>query len=255
MNSFCGENPYISRWLRKAKLEEINNEVLLLFSTSIIGKSEITKTLNINLKSLEVTNYKLIDINEIDRVKHEKHDKNIILLSFIAVDIMKLVDIDYPILFCFPNYNNNLPLNIDNIMSREEIPSFRYLIETQSPLSIINNNISTLKARIMTLYRYNESLLFSNVKILQSNNLIDFGQWFSLISDDIKLLNSKRILTARLAVAIYKIATLKFNATNTTIGLYYRNSLSIKSKTMRIKVSGKSVPVKAYDLRHTQFID
>jgi len=62
-------------------------------------------------------------------------------------------------------------------------------------------------------------------------------------------LTAKKILTARLAIVIYKIATLQFYDSDTKIGKFYRYNLGIRSKAY--KVYNNKI-VKVYNLNNAE---
>ena len=90
-----------------------------------------------------------------------------------------------------------------------------------------------------------------NIEILQSNKGEYIPYWKKDIEDDFILLYSEKILTARLAVAIYKSSTLEFNASNKKIGIYFNKNLGIKSKTIKLGKRKQPNTLKAYKLKES----
>jgi len=58
-----------------------------------------------------------------------------------------------------------------------------------------------------------------------------------LITADFNLLQDYLILTSRLAIILYRLATLDFKANPTQVGIFYRDTLKFKSETINLKNS------------------
>ena len=98
------------------------------------------------------------------------------------------------------------------------------------------------------------SQYLNNLNILQSKRFIQCNYYWRLqIEKEIELLWQKKILTSRLAIAIYRATTLKFNDSNTCIGNFYNENLGIKSSSFHltniiVKSDIKYVKLKVYHL-------
>jgi hypothetical protein len=133
------------------------------------------------------------------------------------------------------------------------INRYQTYIEQRDPIEIIKTfNYNIIRDHIYTLFMVQKGnshiCLFSNIEILQSNKLTPVALWYKYIDQDIVILCSHKILTSRLAVALYKVTTLKFSDSNTKIGSYYSEKLKVKSVTVQLPDVKPIERVKAYKL-------
>jgi len=262
----------VNHWLSNVIDNKINNDILLFIlrrkrNLKTNKKKEFEKNFN-----LDTSNYKLFDIDEIDslyEIMNSDLNTNIILLGHDSMDIDKVVYTNCKILICpyydFIDYNVNKKIvsnetikNICDSASKPEIDFLercKYYIESRDPFKIINiDNPLVIYQNIFSLllqkFEFGEIIIFSHLEILQSNKITPFTLWKRFIEQDIYILIRCKILTSRLAIAIYKATTLKLNDSNKRIGLFYYKQFKIKAKTVQLPTVKPIQRVKAYDLRN-----
>lgn len=265
-----------THWINNTITNKVNDEILLIiYDTSSVKRSTLINKLE---KSLELDtkacNYMLFDINEIDsidKIKRTNNSTNIILLGNPFIEISKILDSNNKILISI--YSKLLECNflqtkkrelslseenirrIINLRDKPKINEFeRYenYIEKRDPLKIINsNNYNIIYKSIFSIFSQFKTTIFRNIEVLQSNKTTYHPYWIEQIDQDIFILLEYKILTSRLAVAIYKTSTLKFFDSTTKIGLFYRNKLGVKAKTTQLPNVTSIKKVKAYNLNKT----
>jgi hypothetical protein len=261
----------VNYWLSNIIKNKINNDILLFIfkrqgNLKINKKSDFKKDFN-----LDTSNYKVFDIDEINslyEIMNSDLNTNVILLGHELMNIDKVVYNDCKILICpyhdFIDYNVNKKIvsnetikNICDSASKPEIDFLErceYYIESRDPFKIINiDNPLVIYQNIFSLLlqkcEFGEIIIFSHLEILQSNKITPFPLWKKFIEQDINILIKCKILTSRLAIAIYKATTLRLNDSNKRIGLFYYKQFEIKAKTVQLPTVKAIQRVKAYDLK------
>lgn len=249
----------VINWFLNIINNRLNKEILL-----------ITEVDNILIKKLKekYKNYKLkvFNINEVTSVNNLKElepNINILLIGNSFMNIQKIQNLDYKILYAeyknikTCNYllgNSNLIFNIKKLISMEyyeikfdkKINSYLFYIEKKDPIEIINSkNFNYIYNNTLYLFVRAKYRLFKNIEEIQSNRKCYHEIFERHVEKDINYFLQKEILTSRLAIAIYKSSTLDFLATNTKIGNFFSKKFGTKSKTHR---SNKET-FKAYNLK------
>lgn len=259
-------------WFNNIIKNKVNDEILFIrFSGNTQKRTRlINEFKNSLLLNKETQNYNIIDIKEINsfnEIEKIKDDKNIIVLGTYYTEINMIIDFNGKMLMT--TYDNILNHNIDKtrkvnfILSEEmiiktinsrgkpkidEVMKYQNYVEKSDPLKIIfSNNYLKIKESI-----FNVSYFFENIEVLKSHKNNYRYDWDSRILEDIDILLKYKILTSRLAIAIYKTSTLKLLDSNTKIGLFFKNRLGIKSKTTQLPNTNPIQKVKAYDIRYTK---
>lgn len=123
-----------------------------------------------------------------------------------------------------------------------------FYLELIEPYKLIKNcSASELKNILKFNVKYGFISLFKNMKytyLIDQLNIED-AHSFDNIYSDLKMLDSSKILTSRLAVVIYR-STLNIKATTTAIGRYFHKKTGSKSKT--IKVNNPNIKIQSNDL-------
>jgi len=176
------------------------------------------------------------------------------------MSIDKIAYTDFKILLFFNPLQNIFQFKkIQKLLEIDEIKyPYRYIkvINKKDPFEIINSSdyvhISECLNHLFHPYIFNKYFnLFSSFEVLVSDRSSYSFRRNSLqyiFEMDIKLLMVEKKLTARLAIAIYKVCTLKFYDNNTTVGTFFRKKLGIKSKTYKTSKQYGSQILKVYDL-------
>lgn len=237
----CKEDNSIYSWLAKLKKNQVNSDALLLIfnidsrndQNIDIKLNEIKDRITEELTTQEIFHYEILTIDNITSVKV---DTNTILIGYKCMDGKLLQNINFQILFCYcRNYDREtiFPVDKKKIIWDKYTDESYSTIKKRDPVEVIFN----YKAYQMKNYLYSyfiQILLNKNITIFCQNI---FNQW---LREDIIVLGEKKVLTARLAIIIYKVSTLNFNASDTKIGFYYKNAFGIKSKSMRLNIHTKT---------------
>jgi len=239
----------------------INNEILLIVSKNSFGHSKFNKERFIQnfLDKIDSNSYHLVDIvdiENIEKLKDYKDKKSIIVIGYIGMPIDKIVCTDFKILLFFSPVQNIFQFkNMQELVEINEIKyPYRYIkvINKKDPFNIINSYDYILILECLNYlfhpYIFNKYFnLFSSFEILTSDrhsHALNIDM-LNIFEKDIELLISEKKLTARLAIAIYKVCTLRFYDNNTTVGTFFSKKLGIKSKTSK---QYRSQILKVYDL-------
>jgi hypothetical protein len=256
----------LNNWLFKIKNHEINEEILLLIFQKNINK--MIKQIFEDFSKSNKVFINLIDLDKIENSNTLNNNENIIIFSKNDININKINNNKYKIIllvddksFNIENHIKNILSNKNSIISKDFGPinylENRSLIQKTNPIEIINTfNYFLIESKIFSLfYRkmlYKEIKIFSNLNILQNKDF-PYGviNLRVQIEKEIHLLCENKILTSRLAIAIYKSCTLNFSTSNTYIGNFFRKQLGIKSSTYHLTdtiFNIKYQKVKAYKL-------
>lgn len=258
-------------WFKNTIDNKLNDEILLIIlnlnhKERLEKIEKLEKDLGLDNKK---HNYESFDISKVESFNELKDiKKNALVIAHDLIDINKISNLECNILLCF--YNDILECNSPEtrgrakMLSKEDIEEVKDLkhedsktdefydsfIKKNNPLDIIfSNDLNTISKCIFSKFIKNGFIIFNYFYILQSNRVIHETTWKKQIEKDISTLLKYKILTARLAVAIYKSSTLRLNDSNKKIGLYYHNELGIKSKLIHIPKSKPSKKIKAYNLK------
>lgn len=258
-------------WFRNTIDNKLNNEILLIIFN--LNNKERCEEIQILEKNLGLDNkkynYESFDISEVESFNNLKNNnKNALVIAHDHIDINKISNLECNILLCF--YNDILECNSLETkgklrtLSKEDTLKIKDLkledyrdndyydnfIKKNNPLDIIfSNDYNVISKCIFSKLFQNGFIIFKNIDMLQSNRVVPQIIWKKQIQEDIFTLLKYKILTARLAIAIYKSSTLRLNDSNKKIGLYYHNELGIKSKLIHIPKSKPSKKIKAYYLK------
>lgn len=167
-------------------------------------------------------------------------DKNIVIVSSSPLNFNHFKIYEKPVLFLGVERLYALE-NIENYSETPDIPrKMRHLfyIEQTNPIELVKSkNIEAVRNFLyFRLFEQNEIFRNPLVRIgsvIKKTNFEESNELNllkELINRDLILLENKKILTSRLAVVLYKVATLDTNENITVIGRYYGNALNIKSK-------------------------
>ena len=250
----------IANWLYKAKKGFVNDEILLLHQKGFSSTSSISRFLN----TLSITNQiirrgnisekfefsqiylvKDVDYNSI-KEKIDLKSTNIILFSSDSNVITSYRD--YKSSFIFFNYPDKDVADYLYFLDKDSLEYYSTInifekdrlniyLEKEDPILLINSDNKIF-----------EEYLFYKLFDLKH----PFSKFFDLIMKDTKyekylgdkillnkmilfevsLLREKRILTATLAMLIYRITTLDLKINKTNIGNYYRKKLGTESENL-----------------------
>lgn len=249
----------LKRWINNVTKNKTNDEILLLvFREVSIRQKPLFKKLIKHFVDLNMLNYKILDIEDVTNINDVELNSNVILLGHFNMDINKIKNSSKTILFHLV-FDTNLSFftakYLNSISSQEIGTMYRYLvfIEQRNPIEIIKTfDYSTIRGHLFYLFLMQSGslniCLFSDMKILQSNKTTPFNLWQDDLEQDLIILCKYKILTSRLAVALYRAVTLKFSDSNTKIGKYYNEKLKVKSTTVRLPKIQPQQVVKAYKI-------
>jgi len=212
-------------WFKNAIDNKINNKILLII-LNLEYKEKLEK-IKILEKDLGLDNkkydYESFDISQIESFNNLKNiKKNVLVIAHPFIDINKISNLECNILLCF--YDNILECNSktevkSKWLSKKDIIKvntqkikdykteeyYDNFIERNNPFDVIfsyNNNF--ISKCIFSKYKQNKLKIFNGIDRLQSNKTISCYIWKKQIKKDIEILFVYKILTARLAIAIYK---------------------------------------------------
>ena len=262
--------PLLQKWFYNLVHDIHNEEILLLIyhhNTKYIYSNYLyfIKEIILKIKKLEPKGkYEILNFLDIANINQIQNNKNIILLSSnLFNSINKLEDCKHKILYFNINkeiYNSILTFTKKTLNDINSTPNYQYYtyISSENPINLIKQEYSVIKNLIFRLFENNN---FNDIELLKSDRSMDNRIWKEQIKEEIYLLTLHNILTSKLAIAIYKICTFKFNENNKNIGIFYSKELGIKSKTMHIPniYGGKkkmfSTKTKAYNLKNSPNVD
>jgi len=254
----------LNTWIENFKNNIINDNILLVVFRDANHDNrtiDIKRLKEVLFKDMNEEYYQLFNINElgnIDELQNYKCKKNLIVLGNIGMNINKIANTDFEILLYFNPLKYIIKFQTFNDLLAFDNSKNPYIkldvIKKRDPLEIItSNNFMKINDSVKVLflpYIFNKNFpLFQSIDILKSNrNTYSYTNYLFTLENDIYLLVQKRKLTARLAIAIYKVATLRFYENKTVIGSFYRKELNIKSKAYKLPYPVRPQIVKVYDL-------
>lgn len=222
-------NLKLINWLDNLKNNKLNDEILCIFVKNKIENIS-NKIVDIFTKNdINSDLYQILFSQDFDHISNIKSSSNIILICNIRMNILKINDSDSKLIcILFNKLTYNLQHNTPSL--------FEYIyIDKEDPLSILKLYSTKNKNDDVQSYRkdyyhidYLYKIIFSkfdyygNIKSLKSDNLLSSKFFENELEYDLNVLCYRNILTSKLAIALYKITTLKFNDSNTRIGTYYK---------------------------------
>lgn len=234
-------NLKLMNWLDNLKDNKLNDEILCIF---IKNKIENISNKIVDIFTKNDINFDLYQIfysQDFEHISNIKSNSNIILICDIGMNIVKINNSDSKLIcILFNNLTYNLQHNTPSL--------FEYIyIDKEDPLSILklystknkNDDVQSYRKdyyHIAYLYKiiFSKFNYYGNIKSLKSDNLLSSKFFENELEYDLNVLCYRNILTSKLAIALYKITTLKFNDSNTKIGTYYKKNLGITSKTTQL---------------------
>ena len=249
----------LENWLLNLKKNINNEEILLITFKNILPKRSFllfTEFQNMITSFYPIAKEQIINLTDLKYINQIDDQKNIILIrmSNINNNNNQFKDYNKNILYIkFDNYNiGQLTIlfnKVQNIKSLNKLQikqdlEYLFYIKKRDPLTVIKQNYSSI---INLINNFNHT-------VLKSNKTISDYIWFKYIKEEINILIMHKILTSQLAVAIYRASTLQFSDSNTKIGIFYRKSLGIKSRTIHFPdiYKGKiklNIKIKGYNLQ------
>lgn len=253
----------ITPWIENLENNIINDKVLLLVFKNPNYHIKLDKDIFNKqfLNHIDSKYYRLFNIKELDNmdiIQSDKKSKNIIILGHINMSIYKIANINFEILLFFSPLQNTSKFN--SLRTLLEINSIQnpykhiITIKKKDPIKIIKSNdfriISDQIESLFNPYLFNKYFtLFYPFYALKSDRSKNVVFLKNILLEDIFLLIKNKKLTSRLAIAIYKASTLKFNENNTKIGIFFRKNLGIKSNPYKLPNRNNLQTVKVYDLK------
>lgn len=253
-------NLLIKYWIVNFLNDKINDEILLLIFLEAYDKNTVENELLKN-KELVLKNYMILDIKEVNSINEINKNTNIILLAHPLMVIDKFIDCNYVLIFSSLN-QLKIILSKDDIKSElnavvkpniHPLERYLYYIEKRDLIKIIKYDENDIRNQIYSLF--NETTNIAGLKLFDTyifhykRYSRHYFELYNHISEELSFLAIHGILTSNLAIIIYKSATLKFDDSDTKIGLYYKKMLGIKSKLIHLPSSKPYKSVKAYDLK------
>ncbi|OHE18908.1 MAG: hypothetical protein A2540_06855 [Sulfurimonas sp. RIFOXYD2_FULL_37_8] len=246
----------VCHWLYNFKNKKPNSDILLI---SFRGEEQfvnikkiilgVDEHCNIVRNNKSETNAKLsknyLLHNSLENYKKLfLEDSNIIMASSAPLSFNHFKIYEKPVLFLGVEILNTLGNLLQNIESYSEAPAvledMRYLfyIEQTNPIEFVKNeNIEAVRNFLyFRLFEQNETFrnpLVRTGSVIKKTNFEECSELNllkELINRDLILLENKKILTSRLAVVLYRVATLDTDENITAIGRFYSDALNLKSK-------------------------
>ena len=255
----------VNHWFYNLINNNVNDELLLLVLPSF---NDSKNKLKDSLEKL-TKNYELVEISSIKSINELEKNKNIILLGYPMMNIYLLNNMEHSVLYISLIYLNQYFLSDKHIEDIEkssmkkfvyERDRYLYFYEQREPIALLNtlSRKEISNSVIAPLLYSQKEIPFYFIQTIFPYPFISkdkdkhYGiDWETIINIDIFYLLKSHILTARLAILIYKVTTLKLDDSTTRIGIYYRQKLGVKSKTTRLPQNIYEIPghtAKAYDL-------
>lgn len=254
----------IGHWLYNFKEKQLNNEILFID----IFRSDLFIVLKKNILEFEPDVNVLENGNFIhegyvkncffdknglrDKNKLKLRNRNIIAIPFLDLSFEHFRNIDKPVLFLVANFVKNeneiksifkkISENIEEYKEPPFVPKqmrYYFYIEPINPIELIKSeNLKALREFLMfKLFDYKFNIEYIKQPIEAIIAKTNFERYHhndellrELICRDLSLFENNKILTARLGVVLYKVATLNSRKSITAIGRYYHNELKISSK-------------------------
>jgi len=255
----------LKNWIINLENNIINNEILLLVFKKHLRYPKLNKRKFIKsfLSEIDSNTYHLVDINEIrniEELQDYKDKKSIIIIGDGTISIDKIAHTNFEILLFFnPVQYYFSSKTRDELLEINEIKyPYRQIvvINKKDPFKIIYSDDYILISEYLNCLFFPHIVnrnfsLFQSFSVLKSDRFpyVSYGHLVNIFKIDIKLLIREMKLTARLAIAIYKVSTLKFDDNNTIIGTFFHKKLGIKSKTYKTSKEYYSQTLKVYDLK------
>jgi hypothetical protein len=256
----------VNHWFYNLINHKVNDEILLLVLPSDKYHREKLKN---SFSNLQTKNYELIEIESITSINKIENNKNTIILGQPRMNIDLLNNLQNCVLHSSWEGSYQFFLSDKHIEDIKRcsvkkpitgITRYTYFYEPRNPISLLHPlNVDLLEYTILELSMYTPQTrpfdfirqIFSSSYIYKEKDKRYSCDWENLIIQDIFYLSKSHILTARLAMLIYKISIFKLDDSNTKIGNFYRIKLGLKSKTVRLPQDIYRMPghtTKAYDL-------
>ena len=255
----------IIKWFKNL-IFNTNDNTILLLNISHGFKQNLQKKLKENFA---ITNYHIIAI---ERLHQYNSFTNVICMieNRDKKNIAIFNEISRGKRFLYIPSNHSFYQNIDSFFNPNALQSsqdikinnnerYKYYLEKIKPYDLLeyskNDLISFIKYRIKNLgilldIHFTLDLLVNNTTYKNQPS----STYHALFENDINLLDSRRILTSRLATILYRLATFEINANTTKIGRYFHDTSGNRSKVFSPKGDDVMLPdlnnksFKAYDL-------
>ena len=258
----------IIEWFKHIYFNDKNDTILLLsigydFKEKLqIKLNQYFATANYNIKLVEsLYGYNIKDNNVIFLTKN-KDEKNMIIFDLISKgESFLYIPDDHSFYQNIDSFLDMITLQNSQAVQIQNNERFKYYLETIEPYNMVKylkndlNLFVKYRMKILTL------LLDSNannivINLLANNTTYSYNakNFRMSLHDDISLLDDKKILTSRLAIFLYRLATFRLNTNITRIGRYFHDKSGNKSKVFNLKSDGVMLPdlkyksFKAYDL-------
>lgn len=226
----------IQEWFRKLLSGEINNEILLLENTVTTYISELQSA----IRQHKENNVEYIIVDEDKQsTKYTTHtNKNLIYVLSHNKSNTQLLDtnlINHNGFLYIPEkhefytnmrkYINKDLKNIGNIKIEKR---YLYYIEKMEPYDFI---MHSTESQLQDFLRF---IIFQGCLSWNSGNKFVLMQNYEIAENDLALLKKGEILTARLAILLYRTTMLDVKFSTTYIGKYFREKIGSQSKTFNL---------------------
>ncbi|MFY9076491.1 hypothetical protein [Aliarcobacter butzleri] len=237
------EDNGLRKWFDNLK-KGVNNEVIIFLDSRYIQNifiSEVNfRAFNFNCDLLKLGN--LILNNEMPYLRSDLPENRKFYNEILKKDIIIIKDKN-----SINEFINQLE-SLNNVIDIEDINA--YLLKREDFYKLLELSETDLKKFLDERHKYLMSL-YRNIPMWNDD----------YIDESIEFLNKHKILTANFANYLYKFAFLRFELSDTRIGIEVRKLLGTKSKTIsnirRIKdiYFPKGKVFKGYDLRYGIYFD
>jgi len=231
-------NNLINDWFYNVSKNIVNDEILFLKEDQehLVPtiKNELKRN-NFECRVIDIFQY-IIDYDSLKNINcilyKIDNTKPIHYQSFLEKKLLLVQD-------NIVSYINAVKNNQQAIQNEER---FLYYVEKVNPLNIIKG--SNIKIESFVNFSVNITFLMQNIydgfNLLLNKTSYKKESFDHSLQSDIGNLKEYSILTARLAVIIYRIANLNLHASVTEVGRYFHKQLGSKSKTYNYKLMIKS---------------
>ncbi|MEW6552242.1 MAG: hypothetical protein AB1389_08965 [Campylobacterota bacterium] len=228
----------IQEWFSKLLSGEINNDILLLENTSTTYISELQSAIRQHKENN--VEYIIVDEDKQSTKYTTRTNKNLIYVlspnksntKLLATNLIKhnsflYIPEKHEFYTNMSKYINKDLKNIGNIKIEKR---YLYYIEKMDPFDFIMNST---ESQLQDFLRF---IIFQGCLSWNSGNKFVLMQNYEIAENDLALLKKGEILTARLAILLYKTTMLDVELSKIYIGKYFRAKIGSKSKTFNIKL-------------------
>lgn len=224
----------IKNWFCSLNNNRFNDAILFLICSgqfNNLTELQMQKKDNLNIwNSSKYLNYKVLNNKQINHIIITQNTK----FNFEQID-KKLLIIPHDHDF-FKNMKNYITSESYIQLNIKESDNFKYWLQKENLLNLVQDfnseYLSTLvKTKLKMLSMIDLTIIYNITDNNTSGGLLNENYY-----TDIEMLHKYKVFTSRLAIVLYRIAFLEFNANSTKIGREIHKLVRNKSKTFTVQM-------------------